>query len=480
MTLLHIAVFALGSLLYAVLFPTGSRRANGRGWVLLIVSVVAIYWLQPALPIRNLDFALPTVTLALTVFVWLATRQGDFQRQDLYTLLLIVALVLVLSATRYLIPELRPTPSRPPDILPVALALLVFGVIAFAAARFLPRGPQLALAALVIITLFVVIKANPLATGVSGWLRAQTGQDVTLAGPIDLGWLGFSYVAFRLLHMLRDRQTGKLPALSLREHLTYVIFFPAYTAGPIDRAERFVKDDRALPETPLLTAPRIALGGGRIALGLFKKFVIADSLALLALNAANAEQATSTFGLWLMLYTYAFRLYFDFSGYTDIALGVGILYGVTLPENFDRPYLKPNLTAFWQSWHITLGNWARFYVFSPFSRWLLTRPRKPSPLMIVLLAQLATMIVIGLWHGFTLTFLLWGIWHALGLFAHKVWTDRTRKWYAGLKDRPRRKQAWTIAGMLLTFHFVLLGWVWFALPDAGLAARTFLRLFGLG
>jgi alginate O-acetyltransferase complex protein AlgI len=93
---------------------------------------------------------------------------------------------------------------------------------------------------------------------------------------------------------------------------------------------------------------------------------------------------------------------------------------------------------------------------------------------------MATMLTIGLWHGIGWTFVIWGAWHGLGLFIHKVWSDRTRKWYRGLADHPRKKRAWTLFAWFITFQFVVLGWVWFLLPDAGLAARTFLRLFGLG
>jgi D-alanyl-lipoteichoic acid acyltransferase DltB (MBOAT superfamily) len=225
------------------------------------------------------------------------------------------------------------------------------------------------------------------------------------------------------------------------------------------------------------TAPRLVEAGGRIGMGLFKKFVIADSLALVALNSTNAGQAQSAGALWLLLYAYAFRLFFDFSGYTDIAIGIGILCGIKLPENFDRPYLKNSLAGFWQSWHMTLSNWVRFYVFSPLSRALLKR--KVDSQTAVFLAQMATMIVIGLWHGVTLGFVLWGVWHGLGLFAHKTWSDRTRKWFISLNQKPRLKTAWTIAGVLLTFHFVLLGWVWFALPVES-AWRGFLGLFGIG
>lgn len=472
MTLTHIAVFAVAALIYNTLI---SQR--WRGWWLLAASVLAIYWLQPALPIRQLDFILPTATLVIAVACWLLVRpRGPFSRDDYVTAALAVVLILLISATRYLVPELRLT-TRPPDPLEVLLALLIAAGVILIVWRGLGQWRGLyAAAMLAIILLFIVVKSETAATWLSGLLRGWRGQDVTLAGPADLGWLGFSYVAFRLIHTLRDRQTGQLPALTLREYLTYVIFFPAYTAGPIDRAERFAADLQALPAPD---ASRYIEGAGRVVVGLFKKFVVADMLALISLDPASAVQANAPAGLWLLLYAYAFRLFFDFSGYSDIAIGIGILYGIRLPENFNQPYLKNNIASFWQSWHMTLSNWVRFYIFSPLSRWLLGRPHKPPLALILLVSHLATMIVIGLWHGITWTFLIWGAWHGLGLFIHKLWSDRTRKWHIRLRQRPRLYRAWTWAGVLLTFHFVLLSWVWFAIPDLDTAAAVFGRLFGL-
>jgi D-alanyl-lipoteichoic acid acyltransferase DltB (MBOAT superfamily) len=129
---------------------------------------------------------------------------------------------------------------------------------------------------------------------------------------------------------------------------------------------------------------------------------------------------------------------------------------------------------------MTLSSWARFYVFSPLSRWMLTRKPKPSPTMIVLAAQIATMVVIGLWHGVTLNFLIWGLWHGVGLFVHKQWSDRTRKWYRGLSEKPTQKRLWTALSWLITFHYVVLGWVWFALPDVSQSLHAFSILFGGG
>ncbi|MCW0209108.1 MAG: hypothetical protein OJK14_18585, partial [Achromobacter sp.] len=103
----------------------------------------------------------------------------------------------------------------------------------------------------------------------------------------------------------------------------------------------------------------------------------------------------------------------------------------------------------------------------------------PSTLTIILIAQLATMLTIGLWHGVTVNFVLWGLWHGLGLFVHKAWSDRTRAWYQRLSERPRVRATWTAVGALLTFHFVVLSWVWFAVPDLPAALRVYGRLLGM-
>jgi len=483
-----IIVFGIAGFLYAGLIP-----GKWRSWALLIASVVAVYWLQPPLPIRFSDFILPTTTIILTIVTWYFTRrQSDLEEQatiaqDRRTFAVITIVVLGLAFMRFVDADYRLTASRPPSPLVVSGIFLSLAIIGLALSQQLKvsvTGKQrqiLTLLIILLVGLFVTLKTESTSILVSRWWRQLTGQDTSLASPIDLAWLGFSFVAFRLIHTLRDRQTGILPNLSLREYMTYVIFFPAYTAGPIDRAERFVSDLRALPGLRGMDPARLGLGAWRISLGMLKKFVIADTLAQgLSLTAANAGQSDSPLALWILLYGYAFRLYFDFAGYTDIAIGIGILFGIHLPENFDKPYLKSSITAFWQSWHITLSDWVRFYVFSPLSRWLLTRQWRPSSTIIVFIAQLTTMVIIGLWHGITWNFFIWGLWHGAGLFVHKQWSDHTRKWYRRLGEYPDRKRAWTIFTWFLTFNFVVLGWVWFALPTVGLSLKTFGKLFGLG
>ncbi len=478
MELVHIGVFTAFGLIYLLILPSKWRE-----WALLVGSIFAIYWLQPTLNIRWLDYSLPTITLGLAVIGWLVTRKPQengikLVREDWLTIGVVVGSALLLAITRYIELPIALT-SRPPETWQVGLGLIGLVAVVLILRKSFIQNWQINVCILILIGIFIVLKTEIFSTWLSGILRTQMGQDATLANGLDIQWLGFSYVAFRLIHTLRDRQSGLLPDLTLREYMTYVIFFPAYAAGPIDRVERFSGDYRTLTALNGRDAYRITLGLTRITIGLFKKFIIADSLAVFSLSATTLSQSESTSAIWLMLYSYAIRLYFDFSGYSDIAIGIGILFGIQLPENFDRPYLKNNITAFWQSWHITLSNWVRSYVYSPLSRTLLKRENKPSNNVIILTCTLSTMLVIGLWHGITVPFALWGLWHGLGLFLHKLWSDRTRAWYRGLKQKPVTAQLWRVTGVVLTFHFVLLGWVWFALPDTNSAVHALSALMGI-
>ncbi len=473
MSLVHILSFALAATAYRFL-----GRGRGREWFILVASVAALYWLQPASPIRHMDFWLPTASLALAVWVWAATRPraASTWREPAATLVVCGAVVLAITLPGWLGLASSLTPSRPPSTTSALLGLAALAAV-LAILALLPGRVTLAAMSGLILILFLTLKAEPLTIGAGAALRTWTGQSPDLASPLDLRWLGFSYLAFRLLHALRDRMLGRLPDLTLRQFLTYALFFPAVASGPIDRLERFSADLRS----PLdLSADRTAEAGWRILLGLVKKYALADALGVFALNAVNAAQTTATAWLWVLLYAFALQLYLDFSGYTDVAIGLGLLLGVRLPENFRQPYLQPNLTAFWNSWHITLAQWFRAYYFNPLARSLRrAHPQLPTGLA-VLLAQVSTMVLIGLWHGIRWNFLIWGTWHGLGLFLHNRWSEwmRRQRWDQALTVGWRGKVV-AAAGVLATFHFVTLGWVWFALPDPALAASVLARLFGI-
>jgi alginate O-acetyltransferase complex protein AlgI len=199
---------------------------------------------------------------------------------------------------------------------------------------------------------------------------------------------------------------------------------------------------------------------------------------MIALSPQNASQTSSTLWMWVLLYAYGLRLYFDFSGYTDIAIGLGKFLSIQLPENFASPYTKVNLTAFWNSWHITLAQWFRAYVFNPLTRSLRENPAELPSWVIVLVGQLTTMLLIGMWHGITWNFAVWGLWHALGLFTHNRWSNWIRPRYPDPENHRNLHKILTLGSWILTFQYVTLGWVWFALPTIPSSWIAFQQLFG--
>ncbi len=281
---------------------------------------------------------------------------------------------------------------------------------------------------------------------------------------------------------------GKLKSPGFWEFASYALFFPSFTAGPIDRFQHFSGEMAVLQthiqQPPLLTrlkesfnSQNLLSGFRRIILGVFKKFVLADSLALISLNQLNASQINGSFWTWVLLYAFSLRIYLDFSGYTDIAIGLGHLLGFKLPENFDHPYHKQNLTVFWNSWHITLSQWFRAYFFNPVTRALRSNSANFPVWGVIFLGQLGTMLLIGLWHGITWNFAIWGVWHGLGLFIHNRWTDWMRTHPEFLPKSASGLTLSRLLGWFITFHFVALGWVWFSLPELKLAIETFQKLF---
>ena len=471
MGLPQIAASILTSILVGAL-TRGTKRTHS----LLVLSVLAIYWFQPVVPLRNFDFWFPSLSLALVITTWLVTSvSGTWKsKQNAIGLLIIIGMITLVELSRYIFSEPILTATIPPNIIQFItfIAVITATTLFF---TFLSRRFAwiLSIATILLIAILVVLKSPALSLQTSIFFRELANRPTETASAFDLRWLGFSYIAFRLIHVLRDKQTGRLPELSLPEFATYVVFFPTLAAGPIDRAERFIKD---LQQEFSLKQDELLIAGQRIAIGLFKKFVVADMLALIALNDSLATQVHSTAWMWIHLYAYTFQIYFDFSGYTDIAIGIARLVGIKLPENFLSPYTKPNLTQFWNNWHMTLTQWFRSYFFNPFNRWIRGYKSIPAWTMI-LIGQLATMVLIGLWHGITWNFILWGAWHGLGLFIQNRWSAYTKTRID--VTNPRTQSALQVGGVLLTFHFVTLGWVFFALSEPSLSQTVFMKLLGL-
>jgi D-alanyl-lipoteichoic acid acyltransferase DltB (MBOAT superfamily) len=449
---------------------------RGRQPALLVISAFAIFWLQSSEPVPTLAFWFPFATLAIAVLAWALTSTPEVRgfRQNWVAAAMLASVAVIMDLNRYFgLGQIYTTAT--PRVGIVLGCLVGAGAVTFILLE-RPAKNWLWQAAMMvgILAVFVSLKTPRVTAAISNSMVGSPAVVVSAAG-IPLSWLGFSYISFRILHTIRDRQSGRLPPVTLGEYVNYAIFFPAFTAGPIDRLERFVPELRV--PLPLTDVDWIA-AGTRLFVGAFKKFVVADLLAVISINDVLVQQVKVAGWLWVFLYAYAFRIYLDFSGYTDIAIGMGRLLGFRLPENFAAPYLKPNLAQFWNSWHMSLTQWFRSYVFNPLSR-ALRSGEHPGPVWLVILAaQVTTMLLIGLWHGVTLGFAAWGLWHALGLFTHNRWSDFARN----------RMPAWTAsrlgarvlnaAGVALTFNYVALGWLFFGLSTPSLAWHALLRLFG--
>lgn len=288
MGLTQIAASILTSILVGAL-----TRGAARTYSLLALSVLAVYWFQPVVPLRSFDFWLPSLSLALVILVWcLISQPGAWRsKQNATGLLLITGIVTLVDLSRYFSSQPIITATIPPQFAQylVFLATTILLILVFTT---LSRRSTwtLSLLSILLVSILIILKSPALSLQASIFLRTLTDRPTATASPLDLRWLGISYIAFRLIHVLRDKQTGRLPELPLPEFATYVVFFPALAAGPIDRAERFAKDlqtEFSLRQDDMLQA------GQRIVLGLFKKFVIADALALIALNDSLASQVQS-------------------------------------------------------------------------------------------------------------------------------------------------------------------------------------------
>jgi len=275
--------------------------------------------------------------------------------------------------------------------------------------------------------------------------------------------LGLSFYAFQSLTYTIDiyRKDAK-PAGSYLAYLASASFFPTTLAGPITRISTLL---------PQWTKKQLISGedGGKalflIGLGLMKKLLIADYLAENLINRVfDLPKLYSGSEVLVGVYGYALQLYYDFSGYTDIALGSALLLGIKLPINFNRPYTAQNIADFWRRWHISFSNWLRDYLY-------FSLPGLRSRWKIFTYANLViTMAIGGLWHGPTWNFIIWGLWHGTGLAA--------QRWWQVFRGNPKPSPSFAAKFLrgFVTFHFVLIGWVFFRASSLATARDIFSQI----
>jgi alginate O-acetyltransferase complex protein AlgI len=242
MGLTQIAASILTALLVGAL-TRGARRT----YLLLVLSILAIYWFQPLVPLRSFDFWLPSLSLAFVILTWLITSESEAWRlrHNLIGLFIIAGFVTLIVLSRYILPQPLFTATYPPQFTQylVFLAALGFSIalLTLLSRRF---AWTLTFVIVLLIAILLILKSPSLSLQISIFFRTLANRPTETASALDLRWLGFSYIAFRLIHVLRDKQQRRLPELSLPEFATYVVFFPSLSAGPIDRAERFAGDLR--------------------------------------------------------------------------------------------------------------------------------------------------------------------------------------------------------------------------------------------
>jgi alginate O-acetyltransferase complex protein AlgI len=300
---------------------------------------------------------------------------------------------------------------------------------------------------------------------VSASILLNIGLLATLRWGKSANWvlpLGLSFYAFQALTYTIDLYRGDSKGTrSYLAHLTAVSFFPTILAGPITRVSSLIEQlEKRKPLDPA--------DGGRalflIGLGLIKKMIVADYLANNLVNRvfdfptlyAGAETLVA-------VYAYAVQLYYDFSGYTDIALGSALLLGIRLPANFNRPYAAENLADFWRRWHMSFSNWLRDYLY--FS--LPGKRTKWAPYLNLVI----TMILAGLWHGAGWTFIVWGALHGIGLAAVRLWQTQ--------RGSAKASGIWRYVNIIATFHFVAFAWIFFRAPNLETAMAILARIGSL-
>jgi len=290
---------------------------------------------------------------------------------------------------------------------------------------------------------------------------ASFGVPVSWAPPRLQPPLGISFFVFEYVHYLIEIGRGTFAPAPLRDLGLFILFFPTLICGPIKRYQLFRPQEYAERR---FTAVDLHAGLHRIVIGLAKKTLIADQMAPYSFFVLLHPEQASWARLWLAVYAYATQIYFDFAGYSDIAIGTARLFGYTVPENFDRPYRQANIAAFWRTWHMSLTSWITDYVYIPLGG-NRRGPRRAA------WNRLVSMTLCGLWHGAAWHFAVWGLYHGVMLNLYRVWAARRPAWRLPLGIG-------RVAGTLVTFHVVCVGWVLFVcdLPRAAFVIR---RLLGI-
>ncbi len=290
--------------------------------------------------------------------------------------------------------------------------------------------------------------------------------------------IGISFFTFQQIGLLVDTWKGRVTSLRFWDHFFFIAFFPQLIAGPI------VSQHEMLPQLAsirrwVLAPGKLAVGAALFSIGLFKKTVLIDPFVPhidAVYSAAARGDPISMLDGWAAGIGYGFQVYFDFSGYSDMAIGLAFMFGLSLPLNFFSPYKAASIRMFWRCWHVTLSRFLRNLLFIPMGG-----SRRGLPRTIA--ALLGTMAIGGLWHGAGWNFVIWGLLHGAFLSVNHAWIElalpRASRLAAQVRASPVLRRMAHAAGVLLTFSAVSFAWVFFRAPDIDTASRLAGAMLGL-
>ncbi|WP_026695621.1 D-alanyl-lipoteichoic acid biosynthesis protein DltB [Peribacillus kribbensis] len=269
------------------------------------------------------------------------------------------------------------------------------------------------------------------------------------------GFLGISYLTFKNVQMVIDIRDGSLTSLTIKEQLSFLLFFPTISSGPIDRYRRFKKDIGTVPSREEYHE-LLYMGINKIFLGFLYKFIIGFLINSKLISTLFIQNHTLLSDISYM-YLYSLYLFFDFAGYSNFAIGFSYIMGVKTPENFNLPFLSRNIKDFWNRWHMSLSFWFRDYVYMRFAFLMQKKKWIKNRFTISYLGYLLLFLLMGVWHGLELHYIVYGLYHALLIISFD-WFARKNKKYSFWK-----KNKWTHAiSIVITFHFICFGFLIFS------------------
>lgn len=267
------------------------------------------------------------------------------------------------------------------------------------------------------------------------------------------GFLGISYITFKVMQMLVEIKDNMIKEVNFIDYLSFMIFFPTLSSGPIDRSRRFIKDiEKTISKTEYLD--NLGKGIEYILQGLVYKIILSQ-LIFDKINIIS-EATYTTKNLTIYMYLYGFYLFFDFAGYSLMAVGVSKIFGIDTPMNFNKPFLAKDMKDFWNRWHMSLSHWFRDFVFSRLVFAMFKKKIFKSSLTTAMVAYIVNMTLMGVWHGINFSYLLYGLYHGI-ILAITEYFQKT-KFYKNNKN----KKWFEYSSIFITFNLVMFGFFIFS------------------